>query len=92
MLQYIPPPTSRTTTKKVVTTVKLQTVPLKGKGRGAITGLVLKPDLTHIPELYMKCTKIAMGSLEGSPNEPLHIAISGVDISLESKYVTRIPT
>ena len=45
-----------------------------------------RPDLGRVPELFMKCTKITMGSLEGQPKEPLHISLSGVDINMESEW------
>ena len=57
------------------------------KARTRNSSKTLKPDLTDVPELLMKCTKISMGTLQGIPKKPLHISISGVDISLESKSV-----
>jgi len=46
--------------------------------------------MEHVPELYMRCTKITMGSMFGEPKEPLHIALTGVDINMESEYGVKL--
>lgn len=71
--QYTHRPATKLTTRQAATT-----------SRRLSSLAANRPDVTRVPELYMRCRGVNFGSLHGLPKEPLHITISGVDINIET--------